>query len=235
MGWLALATDFDGTIATDGVVDETTIRALQKARAGGLTTLLVTGRELKDFSHAPDVLGLFDSVVVENGAVLYAPLTQEMRLIAAPLPAGFSEELLRKGVPLSVGQVIVATREPYEATVLEVIKETALELQVIFNKGAVMVLPSGVNKATGLLAALADYNITLSEVVGVGDAENDHVFLEQCGLSVAVANAVPALKERVNCVTRSNAGAGVAEFIEELLAGRFDAEKRRESYERAHD
>jgi len=55
-----------------------------------------------------------------------------------------------------------------------------LELQVVFNKGAVMVLPSGVSKATGLRAALAELDLSPRNVVGVGDAENDHAFLALC-------------------------------------------------------
>ena len=60
---------------------------------------------------------------------------------------------------------------------LEAIRDLGLELQVIFNKGAVMVLPSGVNKATGLDAALDELGLSPHNVVGVGDAENDHAFL----------------------------------------------------------
>jgi len=229
MKWLALATDFDGTIATDGMVDEATVAALQKIRSNGATLLLVTGRELKDFAHAPGVLQLFDAVVAENGGVLYSPATQETKVIATPPPPEFAAELVRRGVPVSVGHVIVATVEPHEVTVLELIKEMALELQVIFNKGAVMVLPAGVNKASGLQIALEGYGIHLSEVVAVGDAENDHAFLECCGLSVAVANALPALKERVKYVTRSNAGTGVTELIDSLLRGELDPMEREES------
>ena len=59
--------------------------------------------------------------------------------------------------PLSVGHVIAATFEPHDKVVFDTIREFGLELQVIFNKGAVMVLPSGVNKATGLVAALAEF------------------------------------------------------------------------------
>jgi len=44
--------------------------------------------------------------------------------------------------------------ETQETTVLELIREMSLELQIIFNKNAVMILPSGVNKGSGVLAAL---------------------------------------------------------------------------------
>lgn len=224
MKWLAFATDFDGTIATDGTVDENTIDALRRLRSSGLSVLLVTGRELKDFDHAPEILDLFDTVVAENGGVLYTPETKEVKVIAPPPPSGFVEELTRRGIPLSVGASIVATVEPHEVAVLEVIKDMALELQVIFNKGAVMVLPSGINKASGLRAALDIHGITLDETVAVGDAENDYTFLEGCGLPVAVANALPALKERVKFVTKSNAGTGVTELIDALLQGSFEDE-----------
>ena len=91
-------------------------------------------------------------------------------------------------------------------------------MQVIFNKGAVMILPSGVNKATGLAAVLSELGVSPHNTVGVGDAENDHAFLAACEASVAVANSLPALKERVDRVTRADHGAGVVELIEGMLA-----------------
>ena len=50
--------------------------------------------------------------------------------------------------------MIVSTRVPHESAVLEAIRQFGLDLQVIFNKGAVMILPAGHNKASGLAAAL---------------------------------------------------------------------------------
>src|SRR4029079_10504708 len=138
-------------------------------------------------------------------------------------PPDFIKLLVARGVqPLSVGRAIVATREPHETTVLEVIKGLGLELQVIFNKGAVMILPSGVNKATGLKAALKELQRTPEETIGAGDAENDHAFLELCGCAVAVANALPAVKQHADIVTESTHGAGVQELITRWIAGELD-------------
>jgi hydroxymethylpyrimidine pyrophosphatase-like HAD family hydrolase len=120
--------------------------------------------------------------------------------------------------PISVGQTIVATWEPHETTVLKTIRDLGLELEVIFNKGAVMVLPTGVNKATGLKAALQEMGMQPQNIVAVGDAENDHTFLRYCGCGVAVANALTALKERACFVTQADHGVGVAELIARLLA-----------------
>ena len=100
-------------------------------------------------------------------------------------------------------------------------------MQVIFNKDAVMVLPSGINKATGLAAALAELGLSPHEVVGVGDAENDHAFLEMCECSVAVGNAIQALKEHMDMVTRGRVGDGVSELIERLVSNDLaDVERR---------
>jgi hypothetical protein len=112
----------------------------------------------------------------------------------------------------------VATWHPFESIVLDVVRDLGLELQLIFNKNAVMVLPSGVNKAAGLQVALNEMRLSPHNAVGVGDAENDHGFLSMCECSVAVSNALPALKERADLVTGGSHGAGVEELIEKLLS-----------------
>jgi HAD superfamily hydrolase (TIGR01484 family) len=219
MRYQVLASDYDGTIAHDGAVDAATLDALARLRASGRVLVLVTGRELDQLIDVFPELPLFDSVVAENGALLYRPATRKERLLGEAPPAKFVELLRERGVTgISVGRSIVATWEPHERTVLDAIRDLGLELQVIFNKGAVMVLPAGVNKATGLRAALKELNLSEASAVGVGDAENDHAFLKVCGCAVAVANALPSLKEEADIVTRGERGAGVVELIDEILA-----------------
>ncbi len=219
MRYHALACDYDGTIATNGHVPETTINALEKVRKSGRKLLLVTGRKLDDLLRIFPRLDLFDRVVAENGALLYRPANREEKLLAEAPPPQFARELIRRGATkVSVGRVIVATWEPHETTAIQVIRDMGLELQVIFNKGAVMVLPSGVNKATGLCAALQELGLSPHNVVGVGDAENDHAFMGICECSVAVANALPMLKERVDWVATFPHGKGVEELIDGMMA-----------------
>jgi hypothetical protein len=80
-----------------------------------------------------------------------------------------------------------------------------------------MVLPSGVNKGTGLRAALEELGLSLHNVVGIGDAENDHGFLDLCECAVAVANALPAVRKRVTFVTAGENGRGVTELASRML------------------
>jgi hydroxymethylpyrimidine pyrophosphatase-like HAD family hydrolase len=218
MRYLALATDYDGTLAHDGRVDRPTLAALERVRASGRKLLLVTGRELPDLAATFPHLELFDRVVAENGALLVDPAAKTERVLAEPPPPPFLDQLKRRGVPISVGRSIVATWRPQATAVLEVIRDLGLEMQVIFNKDAVMVLPSGVNKASGLKAALKELGLSPHNVVGVGDAENDHAFLRTCGVAVAVANALPSLKAAADLVTDGARGAGVTQLIDRLLA-----------------
>jgi HAD superfamily hydrolase (TIGR01484 family) len=218
MAYEALACDYDGTLAWDGAVAQPTVEALRQLRDSGRKLVLVTGRRLEDllciFSH----LELFERVVAENGAVLYRPASGEHVFLSAAPPQKFVDLLRQRGVqPLELGRVIIATREPQEILVLQAIRDLGLELQVIFNKGAVMILPAGVNKATGLKHALKELQLSPQQVVAVGDAENDHAFFEFCGFSAAVANALPGVREHADLTTDSVNGAGVVELIERIL------------------
>ena len=178
MRYLALATDYDGTLAGDGSVRDATLEAVERFRRSGRRVILVTGRELEDLKSVCPRLDLFDRVVAENGALIYRPDTHQEKTLAEPPPPELAERLRARGVhPLSVGRVIVATREPNQIDALEVVRELGLEHQVIFNKGAVMLLPPGVNKQTGLAAALDELGLSIRNTVAVGDAENDHAML----------------------------------------------------------
>ena len=141
MRYLALAADYDGTLASDGTVFPDTVDAIERLVASGRKLILVTGRQLPELLEIFPQVTLCERVVAENGAVLYRPATKELTLLApAPRPA-FLDEVQRRGVQhLSVGHSIVATRVPYETVILDIIRDLGLELRIIFNKGAVMVL-----------------------------------------------------------------------------------------------
>ena len=215
---LALAIDYDGTLADHGTVSDAAYAALKGLKETGRKLIMVTGRELPDLEQVFPGFDIFDKIVAENGAVLYTPASKEERVLAAKPSKEFIEKLKAAGVtPLSVGRVVVATWEPHEVAALKLIKELGLELEIIFNKGAVMILPSGINKATGLAAALKEMELSPHNVVGVGDAENDHAFLRAVGYGVAVANALPKVKDTADRVTKEARSAGVIELIGQIM------------------
>jgi hydroxymethylpyrimidine pyrophosphatase-like HAD family hydrolase len=218
MRFHVLACDYDGTLAHHGLVDAATVAALERLLTSGRQLILVTGRELGELRSIFPQVTMFARIVAENGALLYEPGTEKETVLCAPPSAEFVAALRQHGVaPMSVGRVIVATWRPHETAVLRTISDMGLEMQVIFNKDAVMALPSGVNKATGLSAALAELGFAPEETVGVGDAENDHSFMHMCGCSAAVANALPSVKETADIVLQADHGAGVAQLIDSLV------------------
>lgn len=196
MKYAALAADYDGTLATQGRVETATLHALERLKSSGCRLILVTGRLLDDLLDAFPQASLCDRIVAENGAVLYDPATRAVRTDGTPVPRLEACEH---------GRIIAATR--YEAAARRAI--LGLDLRMILNRGAFMILPAGVDKASGLRLALQDLGLSPQETVGVGDGENDQAFLDICGLSVAVPDAVPGLRARLRMT--------VLELIERIL------------------
>lgn len=219
MRYRVLATDYDNTLATEGRVPVPVVRALEKLRASGRDTVLVTGRELDDVLEIfPQAGELFSRIVAENGGVLYQPDTNERRLLAGPPPDAFVAAMRERGVRhLGVSQTLVATVRPYERIALEAIRDLGLDLHVVFNGDAVMIVAPGVSKASGLVAALDELGLSPHGAVGVGDGENDHPLIDVCECGVAVSNAVASLREHADIVTDGVAGDGVIALIDELV------------------
>lgn len=214
-----LATDYDGTLATDGVVDDGIVARLRGLTRQGLRVILVTGRELSSLFNTFAHVDLFELVVAENGAVVYTPATGDVELIAPQAPVALVEALQAAQVPVSVGHSIVATVRPHDGALLAAIGALGLDSHVIYNKRAAMALPVGVNKATGLRAALKALGVPPEQCIAVGDAENDLDFMAACGLAVAVGNALPGVKAVADVVLTSTRGAAVVELAERIVAG----------------
>jgi HAD superfamily hydrolase (TIGR01484 family) len=214
-----VAIDYDGTLAERGRIAVSTHAALLHIRASGRALVLVTGRELPDLlslrSFRREALS-FDRIVAENGTVLYRPRSDEIVLLAEPPPDELFEILRTHGVPFSKGHVIVSTKVAFEVTLRTALERSELPFDVIPNKNALMLLPRGHDKATGLDIALRELEIAWDQCAGIGDAENDLSFLGSCGCAVAVANALPAVKAASDLITASAAGEGVAELAAAL-------------------
>jgi len=223
MTLLAIASDYDGTIAQDGVTSASTVDALRRFKASGRRLILVTGRHLGDLKEVFPHLSLFDLVVAENGGLLYGPQDDTVRALANARSDDFVSRLQACGVDeLQIGQTIVATHVGHHEAIQRTIEEMNLDLAIILNTDALMVLPKGVDKASGLAAALAELSLPAAQVAGIGDAENDIVLLQSCGYAVAVANALPQVKAIAHLITAAERGAGVEEFISFVLSGGVD-------------
>lgn len=218
MRFVALATDYDGTLAHHGEVPPRAVDALDRFAATGRKLILVTGRELDELLGIFPQIDRFDLVVAENGALLYTPATAEREPLGEPPPQAFVDTLRERGVPISVGASIVATVEPHEIAVLDAIRDLGLELQVIFNKGSVMVLPASTNKASGLAVALERLALSPHNVAAIGDAENDHALLQAAEYGVATANAIDTLRDTADRASAKHSTDAVIELIDDIIA-----------------
>ncbi|MGO9435526.1 MAG: HAD hydrolase family protein [Terracidiphilus sp.] len=207
-----LALDYDGTIARDGALDPDVKAAIMDVRAGGITAVLVTGRILEDLKLAAGSLEFVDAVVAENGAVIEFP-NGHSKLIGAPPPQVFLDELSRAGIEFRTGQCIVDTDAASAEKVLEVIRRLELPLVLLFNHSKLMVLPQGISKGTGLRAALNALRLSPHNAIGIGDAENDHDLLEACEVGVAVSWGSQALQKKADEVLVGDGPHAVAGYL----------------------
>ncbi len=214
----ALASDYDGTLATDGTIPAGTIAALVRLAGSGRRLVLVTGRVLAELRHVCPRLEMFDVVVAEDGAVMTRPRFGLVQRFGPPPPPALVSSLSQRDVqPLVVGEVLIGTTRAHEATVREQIAALELALEVHLNKSSLMVLPPGVDKGTGVKRALRELGVDPLRVAAVGDGENDQPLLRACGIRVAVANAAESLKPLAAFVTSQSNGQGMVELIDRII------------------
>ena len=213
----AIACDFDGTGAADGHPAPELYAALAAARTSGIVTLLVTGRVLDDVQRACEELSPFDAVVAENGAIIHLCGRGRTIQIGKAPPEHFLGELRAQGVPFHTGAVIIGTWEQHAHKVLELVRRFGIDAQLVFNRAAVMVLPSGMNKAVGVRRALEELGRSERNLIAFGDAENDIPLLTSAEVGVAACGSVESVRAVVDDSVSQPGGAGVALRIRRIL------------------
>ena len=189
--------------------------------------ILVTGRIMSELRQVfPDVGEHVDGVVAENGRLLVT--AGGVRDLGSPIARAVSRGLSARGVAHRCGEVLVACAAADESAALEVVRGLGLDCQPVRNRGELMIVPAGVTKGSGLLAALAEFGFSPHKALVVGDAENDHNLLDECEIGVAVSNAVEAIRDRADLTLALPDGEGVADLLRgPLLAGSVHLQPRR--------
>jgi hydroxymethylpyrimidine pyrophosphatase-like HAD family hydrolase len=213
----AVALDYDGTIARDGLLDPDVLRAITRLRAHGITILLVTGRILDDLKRLNTDLHFVDVIVAENGAVVEFPDSGHSTCLGEPPPAAFLDALRREQIVFAVGRSIVDIDAGEAERVLRIIRQLELPLALVFNRSRLMVLPQAISKATGLRYALTVLRLSTHNTVAIGDAENDHELLRICELGVAVAWGSHALQAAADEVAPGGDPSALAAYLDHLL------------------
>jgi hydroxymethylpyrimidine pyrophosphatase-like HAD family hydrolase len=213
-----LALDYDGTIAQDGVLEPEVRQAIADVRGRGITVAIVTGRILDDLRLAAGDLRFVDAVVAENGAVIAFPDVGYSVVAAPPVSEELVADLKRRGTAIEVGRCVIEADAQSAPQCLDAIRALQLPYALVFNRGRLMVLPTGVNKASGLRQALRTLRQSPHNAIAIGDAENDHDMLQLCELGVAVAWGSDALQRRADYVLAGHGPKAVAEYIRRTAA-----------------
>ena len=165
----AVALDLDGTLAVGDVVPSDVLRALAELRSADVAVLLVTGRIQEEMEASFPGLGAhFDALVTENGAVV--PVGSQLRLMGPPVDRDLQKALERRGVRLRRGRCLLACDGRFAHLALEESTRLGLDCQLVHNRSALMVLPSGITKAVGLTEALRELGVSPHRCLAVGDA-----------------------------------------------------------------
>jgi hydroxymethylpyrimidine pyrophosphatase-like HAD family hydrolase len=215
----ALACDYDGTLAFADRIGPEAFAGLERARQAGLRLILVTGRTFFDLTRVCERLDLFDGVVAENGAVLYFPQAGALRDQAPPPPARLLAELDHRGIFYQAGRVIVATARADEAGAREALAATGVSLELVYNRSALMLLPQGVSKGTGVRQVIHELGLSPHDVLALGDAENDTELFAACGFTGCPADAVPMLRDRADWIFPGENGRAIAAAIAGPILG----------------
>jgi len=220
----ALACDFDGTLAVQDRIEPDVKAALEQARAAGVRLILVTGRTFFELTRVCDCLELFDAVVAENGAVIYYPASAMIRDLGPAVPARLLAEFDRRGLCYQVGRVIVGVARADEGTARDALGAAGVTCDLVPNRAAIMLLPAGVSKGSGVEQVLRFMELSPHDVLALGDAENDLALFDACGFSACPADSVAAVRERADWTLPGGAGPGVGLAIRDtILPGRLPA------------
>ena len=168
MKFAALALDYDGTIATDGMLHARVREAIGEVRQRGIAVVLVTGRRLPDLRRVSGDLTCFDVVVAENGAVLDFPASGRHVLLGHPPGPDVLQELRRRHIDVVAGECVLEAEATSAAAILEVIQTLEQPLILAFNRSRVMVLPQAVSKSTGLRQALFALRLSIHNTASAG-------------------------------------------------------------------
>lgn len=223
----AIALDVDGTIAFHDNLSPDVLAAMKQLRYAGMRIIVVTGRTLAELDRVyPQLAELSDIRVLENGAVMTG--SGGHRLLATRVPQVLRDALTARGIQTQSGEVLLACSAEHAEVALQEVTRLGVGCVQVRNRGELMILPANVTKGTGLWAAVEQLGLSLHNVLAMGDAENDHPLFSAAEFAVAVADAMPAVREHADLVLPTAGPRGTAEFITGPIAtGRVRAMSRR--------
>lgn len=213
-----LVTDLDGTLTEGGEdpIKPKVKESLLYLKNSGWILVLATGRDRKYLMQRSDIKWIFDAWVTEAGLAVYLPIDGTYRRLV-------SDQWITEIKKLTTLPFVKEKENTvaFSDHFLNIIKREMQRIEVgaIFksNKGLIMLLPEGIDKAYGVMEALKLLNVN-GLIVAIGDSEIDLELFKVADFKATVANAEEALKKEADYIAGQENGDGVVEIIKTLLS-----------------
>ena len=237
-----IALDMDGTLLnSDSLISDTNLQALQDTIDAGIWVCLSTGRGIHSITPFLDDLEGEVPIVAANGSEVWQNQHRlHSRVTMDPEQIEWLHELaLRHDVwfwATTSEQVFnkdLWPEEPHREQWLKFgcyTEDEALlsELRHIFEEKDCFEItnshpqnielnPKGVNKASGLEQLCDIFELSMKDIVAMGDSLNDIAMIRAAGLGVAMGNAQDEVKRAADLTTLDNDQDGVAQIIRTVV------------------
>jgi phosphoglycolate phosphatase (TIGR01487 family) len=216
-----LVCDVDGTITDDLKHIQTLgIETLRRVQDSGYTVSICSGNVLPVAFGLSTFIGLKGPVIAENGGLV--SYKEQIFQLHSNERAKKAYSYLKTRMP-EVERLFtdnwrkteVALKRTFDLdTVKEVLKGWSVEIEA--TGFAIHIMEPGHSKVDGVRKACQILDIDLSEVVAVGDSDNDVKMLTQCGYGIAVGNASAPAKGAADYVCKASHSEGVVEGLAQL-------------------
>jgi hydroxymethylpyrimidine pyrophosphatase-like HAD family hydrolase len=242
-----IVTDLDDTLLRrDKTISDYTVDVFKRVRELGVLMAFATARSLGDSQEYRIILNP-DGYIVTGGCLVYAekhllrsyfmPEPQVMTLLAElcsnPVVKSVSARSLNarySNIPME-GRICVDFRAPLlekllhcsyrsdDRALLSSIVSRYPELLFLHISGSDLydINPKEATKLNGVKTISEHFNIRLSEVVAFGDDYNDVDMLSECGIGVAMGNAINECKVVADHICGDCDDDSVAKWLEKNL------------------
>jgi len=242
-----IVTDLDRTLLrTDETISEYTKSVFGRCQNMGIKIVFATARSLEGSQDYRIALNP-DGDIVTGGCLVFAGkqllrsyylpeprvATLLAEICAYPLVTRVSARSLNTAYSnkLIEGKICIDFKSPLPEKLLhsscctddgDFMNSIAIrypEFSFLHNSGSDLydINPKDATKFNGVKTISEYFNIPISEVIAFGDDYNDVVMLRDCGVGVAMNNAINECKTVADCICDTNENDGVAKWIEEKI------------------
>ncbi|GIO93457.1 Cof-type HAD-IIB family hydrolase [Paenibacillus lactis] len=237
-----IALDLDGTLLTDEKqITQETKRWLQYAIDHGVKVMFSTGRGLQTAQGLWDELGLDSPMVLLNGAEIWEGPGRLKKRVFLPrdtvrnihaiasergewywgysvesltgdkewTPEMFDRDWMKFGIGSHDQQKLAEIKEELlRWGTLEVTRSAPTNMEISVK---------GTTKESGVQEVCQMLGLSMSDVIAMGDSDNDAKLLKAAGLGVAMANGEDYIKSIADVMTATNNEDGVAQAIRKYV------------------